>query len=42
MLFQSPVSRDFPFCLSLVEDEFAMESIKYQIHSNKLFAKRIY
>ena len=42
MLFQLPVSRDFPFFLSVVEDEVAMESIKYQNHSNKLFANRFY
>ena len=42
MLFQLPVSRDSPFFLSVVEGEVAMEPIKYQNHSNKLFANRFY
>ena len=39
MLFQSPVNRGSPLRFVAVEDEVAMEPIKYQKHSNRLFAK---
>ena len=40
MSFQSPVDGDSAFRFSAsVEDEVAMESIKYHKHSNRLYAE---